>query len=67
VLKSPEVEAILFSSADLSRVRVTRTEPGSAKPREITENVQALWEGKEPLANDLWLRDGDVVEVPDKP
>jgi hypothetical protein len=54
---------LLKTSSDLSRVKVTRTDPETGEKKEavfdLTEEV--------PWYNDLWLRDGDVIEVPDKP
>ena len=50
---------LLRASSDLSRVKVTRRANGKSQ-----EWVLDCGAGSDP---DLWLRDGDVVEVPDKP
>ena len=57
---------ILRSSSDFSRVHVKRTDPETQKSREFTVDVQSIWFNKTPRTDDLWLRDGDVIEVPDK-
>jgi hypothetical protein len=65
--KGSTVQALLRSSSDLTRVQITRTDPETKQTRQLTENILPFWENKQPLADDLWLRDGDVIEVPDKP
>ena len=65
--KLEAVQAVLRSSSDFCRIRIKRLDPDTRKPAEFTANVQPIWENKEPLSNDVWLRNGDVVEVPDKP
>ena len=60
VLGRSEARQALFSSSDLSQVKVTRRDSAGGKPREWVIDCSS---GKAP---DLWLRDGDVVEVPDK-
>ena len=52
---------LLLASSDLARVKVTRAEPGAGKPREWVLDCSS---DKIP---EFWLRDGDVIEVPDKP
>ena len=59
----PEVQSILRSSSDLSQVHVKRTEP-NGQVKDLTEAVLPFWNGKQPLSNDIWLRNGDIVEVP---
>ena len=54
--------ARLFSTSDLTRVKVRRVDSATGQAREWVFNEQTI----DP-ANDLWLRDGDVIEVPDKP
>jgi ankyrin repeat protein/tetratricopeptide (TPR) repeat protein len=52
---------LIRSSSDLTRVKVTRRESTGAKPK--------VWvvDCSDPKnAPDLWLRDGDVIEVPEK-
>ncbi len=58
LLQSKEV----LSSSDLSRVKVSRYDPASGKWRGWT--VDCSDPG---IESDFWLRDGDVVEVPEKP
>jgi hypothetical protein len=52
---------LLRTSSDLTRVKVTRTDAKTGKKREWT--LDCSDPGNEP---DLWLRDGDEVEVPEK-
>lgn len=47
-------------SSDLSRVKVTRVDPETKKKLEWTIDCT------KPEQADLWLRDGDVIEVPEK-
>jgi len=47
-------------SSDLSRVKVARQDPITKKTMEWTIDCT------EPSQADLWLRDGDVIEVPEK-
>jgi len=52
---------LLLASSDLSRIKVTRLDPGSGQKREF------LVDCSEPKpAPDFWLRNGDVIEVPDR-
>ena len=51
---------LLLASSDLSRVKVSR--------RDGNTNLQWVVDcGNATNAPDLWLRDGDVIEVPEKP
>lgn len=64
VLSRDNARAALTSSSDLSRVKVTRRDPETGKTAEWTldcsnQNNQGV--------PDLWLRAGDVIEVPLKP
>ena len=52
---------LLLTSSDTSRVKVKRTDPDTGEVREWTYNVE-----KDAGPNDLWLRDGDEIEVPEK-
>lgn len=61
ILAGEEARKALFSSADLTRVKVTRRESANAKPR-----VWIVDCSNQDKAPDLWLRDGDVIEVPEK-
>ena len=54
--------ARLLSTSDLTRVTVRRVDPATGQPREWVFNEQTM----DP-ANDLWVRDGDVIAVPEKP
>ncbi len=47
-------------SSDLSRVKVTRIDPETKKKMEWTIDCT------NPTQADLWLRDGDVIDVPEK-
>lgn len=55
-----EVQNILRSTSDFSRIKITRTDPTTKQTRQLV--VQQVFG-----PDDLWLRDGDVIEVPDKP
>ena len=61
VLAKPEARSALFSTSDLSQVRVTRVNPTSGQRKEWLLDCSG---GNNP---DLWLRDGDMIEIPDKP
>jgi ankyrin repeat protein len=52
---------VLLTSSDLSRVKVRRVDPTSRKTVEMIFNLE-----KDDPQNKLWLRDGDVIEVPEK-
>ncbi|MDA1276228.1 MAG: ankyrin repeat domain-containing protein [Verrucomicrobia bacterium] len=52
---------LLLSSSDLSRVKVTRTDPITKERMEMVLNLETV----DPKT-DLWLRDGDAIEVPEK-
>jgi ankyrin repeat protein len=52
---------LLLASSDLSRIKLLRTDKDGQK-RELIVDCS---EGKP--APSVWLRDGDVIEVPDKP
>ena len=51
---------LLRTSSDLSHVKVSRRSPATAKKLEWTLDCSG------DHAPDLWLRDGDVIEVPEK-
>jgi hypothetical protein len=61
-LGKTEARSALRSSSDLSRVQVTRKTAKSAKPSVITVDVLDPSQRND----DLWLQDGDVIEVPEK-
>lgn len=52
---------LLLTSSDLTRVRVRRHDPITARSQEWV-----IDETKPDLDTDLWVRDGDVIEVPEK-
>ena len=53
---------LLLTSSDTSRVKVKRTDAASGRLQEWTFDLS-----KEAVTDDdLWLRDGDVIEVPEK-
>jgi hypothetical protein len=54
--------ARLFSTSDLTRVKVRRVDSATGQTQEWVFDELTI----DPQ-NDLWLRDGDVIEVPDKP
>jgi ankyrin repeat protein len=61
-LGKTEAKSQLLSSSDLSRVKVTRKDPASGQPKAFVLDL-----GKPVVTYDgLWLRDGDVIEVPEK-
>jgi hypothetical protein len=54
--------ARLFSTSDLTRVKVRRVDPATGQTQEWVFNEETI-----ERTHDLWVRDGDVIEVPDKP
>jgi ankyrin repeat protein len=52
---------LLLASSDLSRVKVTRRDPATGQTREWVVDCSET-----KPAPDLWLRDGDKIEVPEK-
>ena len=52
---------LLLTSSDTSRVKVKRTDPGTGEIHEWIYNVE-----KNAGHDDLWLRDGDEIDVPEK-
>ncbi len=83
VLNQPEAQRLLLSSSDLSHVKVSRSDPKTGKISEWildcspptspgngsfppTYHLGAGANNPSPQT-DLWLRDGDVIEVPEKP
>jgi hypothetical protein len=61
-LQLPEARSLLLSSSDLSRVKVTRKDPATGKTTEFVVDVPKVRN----TPQDLFLRDGDVIEVPEK-
>jgi hypothetical protein len=52
---------LLRLSSDLSHVKVTRHDPKTG------ESWERVFDCSASSAPALWLRDGDIIEVPDKP
>jgi len=61
VLNQTEAQKYLLSSSDLARVKVSRHDPKTGKKLEWILDCSGS------NAPDLWLRNGDVIEVPEKP
>jgi hypothetical protein len=61
-LQLPDAQSLLLSSSDLSRVKVTRKDPATGKTTEFVVDVPKV----RYTPQDLFLRDGDVIEVPEK-
>jgi hypothetical protein len=63
---------VLRASSDVTRVRVRRMDPLSKQAREWTFDLTRVMEPHErdpakiAFDQDLWLRDGDVIEIPEK-
>jgi ankyrin repeat protein len=60
-LNNTDAQKALLSSSDLSHVKVTRRDPVTGKKSEWILDCS-----NSPSSPDLWLRDGDVIEVPEK-
>jgi len=73
VISQPDVRKLLSSSSDLSRVKVSRHDAKTGEKHEWIldcsnqPSVNPMPPGYVPPRFDLRLRDGDVVEVPEKP
>jgi len=67
-MKQSPVRNVLRSTSDLSRLRITRRASSvTGQPaRELTVDLEAFQRSGKQQWDDLWLRDGDVIEVPDK-
>jgi hypothetical protein len=65
VLNTSIVLNTLPSTADFSRVKVTRKDRKTGKTDTSTLNELLFRDGKKPLSDDLLLEDGDIIEVPD--
>ncbi len=61
------ISRVLRASSDTTRIKVKRLNPSSNKIQEMIFNLadnypnNSYWEG-----NDLWLRDGDIIEIPER-
>ncbi len=53
---------VILASSDLTRVKVKRVNPATHKTDEMVFNLE-----KVNPPTDLWLRDGDIIEIPEKP
>jgi ankyrin repeat protein len=53
---------LLLNSSDITQVHVTRREKGADPKQEFVYNIEET-----EIPDDLWLEDGDIVTVPDKP
>jgi hypothetical protein len=67
-----DVNRHLRSASELSRVTVRRTDPVTKEVRTMTFDVTDVAipnaaSGSIPLEHSLWLRDGDVIEIPERP
>jgi hypothetical protein len=62
VLRQTAAQQLILSSSDLSRVKVSRNDPKTGEKHEWILDC-----GNPSLSPDLWLRDGDVIELPEKP
>ncbi len=55
---------LLRASSDLTHVKVQHHDPVSGQSQELVYNLSDR-QARDPR-NDLWLRDGDVIEIPEK-
>jgi ankyrin repeat protein len=53
---------LLLASSDLANIKLIRTDPATGEKRELIVDCSA----SAPPPS-VWLRDGDIIEVPDKP
>jgi ankyrin repeat protein len=53
---------LLLASSDLSHIKLIRTDPATGQKRELMVDCSSS-----APAPSVWLRDGDLIEVPDKP
>jgi ankyrin repeat protein len=66
VMRNPEAQNVLLSSSDLSRIKIIRHDAKTGKKQEWTVDRSMPNHSSNP-EDDLWLRPGDIVEVPEKP
>jgi len=57
---------LVLTSSDLSGVQVTRRDPATGKTRTCTVDCSGISQNQF-SDSDLWLCDGDVIEIPEKP
>ncbi len=80
VLYGHEAQSALTSDSDFSHVKVTRMDPKTGARQDWIINCPIRFSGYQaylpgpfglannlPVSSDLWLREGDVIEVPAKP
>jgi ankyrin repeat protein len=71
VLKSSFAQSVLTSGSDLFRIKVTRRDSKTGKESEWILDCSRINQPNSPPwhdnAPDLWLRDGDVIVVPQRP
>ena len=67
-MKLSPVRNVLRSTSDLSRLRIARrADPATGQPaRELTVDLEAFQRSSKSQWDDLWLRDGDLIEVPER-
>jgi hypothetical protein len=53
---------LLLASSHLAHIKLIRTDPATGQKRELIVDCS-----NSAPAPSVWLRDGDVIEVPDKP
>ena len=64
-LRSVMLQAnVLRVSSDLSRVKVRRTDPKTKQVQELLFDLATTPANNDP--SDLWLQDGDIIEVPER-
>ena len=51
--------SVLLASSDLTGVKVKRVDPATGKTEHLVFNLDKIDE-----RTDLWLQDGDVIEIP---
>jgi hypothetical protein len=68
VMKLSSVRNVLRSTSDLSRLRIRRpADPATGQTaKELTVDLEAFQRSGKQQWDDLWLRDGDVIEVPER-
>ena len=82
VLQSPQAQNVLTTDSDFSRVKVTHRDPATGRKREWILHVSHWLPASNQIVvipqrfgmsnpqsapePNLWLRDGDVIEVPEK-
>jgi hypothetical protein len=66
VMQWSEVQNILRSSSDLSRLKIRRSASAGTAAGELTLDLEAFRRSQKPAFDDLWLRQGDVIGIPEK-